>query len=159
MKTKLSCLGMTYRIRDNGRKVSLFDTVNKIKQQLKQILPEVEEGRLINMLCHCRRKYEGSLYYGRKTYNKEEIKNRKKLELTPTEMILYDFLLRNKYNPSTTYRWFLASRVPDDVKQKLQKGQISVKKAMEISYNRKRVRESNTGLLMMEEMRQIVRGL
>ena len=81
------------------------------------------------------------------------------MELTQTELILYDFLLRNKYNPSTTYRWFLASRVPDDVKQKLEKGQISVKKAMEIAYNRKRVRESNFGLLMMEEMRQIVRGL
>ena len=150
---------MTYRVRDNGRKVSLFDTVSKIKQQLKQVIPEIEEGRLINMLCHCRRKYEGILYYGRRTQDKEERKTRKKLELTQTELILYDFLLRNKYNPSTTYRWFLASRVPDDVKQKLEKGQISVKKAMEIAYNRKRVRESNFGLLMMEEMRQIVRGL
>jgi len=32
-------------------------------------------------------------------------------------------------------------------------------KAMEISANRKRVRESNLGLLMMEELRTIVRGL
>jgi len=156
---KLSCLGMTHRVRDKGKKISLFDRVSEIKQQLKQIIPEVEGSRLITMLCHCRRYYEGDLYYGRRTANPEEKKKRKQLDLTQTERILYDFLIRNKLNPSTIYRWFLAVRVPEDIKDKLAKGQISYKKAMEISYNRKRVRESNIGLMMLEEMRIIVRGL
>lgn len=156
---KLSGLGMTYRVRQEGKKVSLFDRVNNIQKRLKQILPEIEGSRLICMLCHCRRYYEGSLYYGRRTADKGEQKKRKQLDLTKTERILYDFLLKNNLNPSTTYRWFLAVRVPEDIKEKLKRGQISYKKAMEISYNRKRVRQSNLGLLMLEEMRTIVRGL
>lgn len=156
---KLSNLNMSYRVRDKGKKISIFDKVSEIKKQLNQILPEIEGNRLILMLCHCRRYYEGNLYYGRRTSNKDEKVKRKKLDLTPTERILYDFLMKNKLNPSTTYRWFLATRVPEDVKDKLKKGQLSYRKAMEISYNRKRVRESNIGLLMMEEMRTIIRGL
>jgi len=156
---KLSGLGMTYRVRDKGRKISLFDRVNKIREQLNQILPEIEGNRLLSMLCHCRRYYEGNLYYGRRTADPQEKKKRKQLDLTKTERILYDFLLKNNINPSTVYRWFLACRVPEDIKDKLKKGQLSYKKAMEISYNRKRVRESNIGLLMMEEMRTIIRGL
>ena len=156
---KLSCLGMTHRIRENGKKINIFDKVNRIKEQLKQILPEIEGSRLITMFCHCRRYYEGNLYYGRRTLDTNEKAKRKKLELTETERILYDFLLRNNLNPSTTYRWFLACRIPSDIKEKLEKGQISVKKAMEISYNKKRVRESSVGLLMMEEMGTIIRGL
>lgn len=150
---------MAYRIRHEGKKINIFDRVHQIKQQLKQILPEIEEHRLTNMLCHCRRHYEGNLYYGRRTPNKEEKKKRQQIPLTPLERLLYDFLLKNNLNPSTTYRWFLAVRVPDDIKDKLSKGQIGYQKAMEISYNRKRVRESNQGILMMEEMRTIIRGL
>ena len=150
---------MTYRIRENGKKISLFDKVGHIKEQLNQVLPEIEGNRIIAMMGHCRKEYEGKNYYGRRTSDKEEEKRRKRFELTPMERILYDFLLRNNLNPSTTYRWFLATRVPDDIKAKLQKRQISVKKAMEISYNRKRVRDSNIGMLMTEEMREIVRGL
>lgn len=155
----LSCLGVTHRVRYKGKKVSLFQRVAEIKKQLKQVLPEIEESRLISMLGHCRMLYENHFYYGRRTYDPGEKKKRKQRKLTETERILYDFLLKNNLNPSTTYRWFLAVRVPDDIKDKLEKGQISYKKAMEISYNRKRVRESNTGLLMLEEMRTIIGGL
>lgn len=150
---------MSYRIRYKGKKVSLFDRVNEIKEQLKQVLPEIDGERIIFMLSHCRQFYEGNLYKGRRTTNPLEKSKREKYDLTQTEKILYDFLLRNNLNPSTTYRWFLAIRVPEDIKEKLKKGQISIKKAMEISHNRRRAKESNTGLLMMEEMREIIRGL
>ena len=153
---KLSNLGMTYRCRENGKKRSLFDKVHEIKQQLKQTLPEIEGYRLINMLGHCRRYYEGNLHYGRRGIPENRKKKRK---LTDTERVLYDFLLRNNLNPSTAYRWFLATRVPDDIKEKLAKNQISFRKAMHIAYNRKRARESNVGLLMMEEIRIVIREL
>jgi hypothetical protein len=156
---KLSNLGMTHKIRENGHKKSIFGKTSEIKEKLKQILPEIQGDRLISMLGHCRRYYEGNLYYGRRARNKKEKENRKPLKLTEMEKILYDFLIRNKLNPSTTYRWFLATRVPEDIKDKLRKGQISYKKAMEISYNRKKVRESNTGLLMLEEILEVIRGL
>jgi len=158
-KMKLSSLGMTYRIREKGKKKCIFDKTNEIKKQLKQVLPEIDGSRLIIMLGHCRRHYEGTLYYGRRTSNKEIAKKREKVKLTQMELLLYNFLLRNNLNPSTTYRWFLATRVPSEIKEQLEKGHISVKIAMQTAYNRKRVRESNQGLLMMEEMRIVMRGL
>jgi len=156
---KLSILGMTHRTIHKGRKISIFDRVNQVKEQLKQILPEVEENRLIPILGHCRRHYEGNLYYGRRVSNPEDKAKRKKIELTQNERIVYDYLLRNKINPSTIYRQFLATRVPEDIKEQLENGNISYKKAMETSYNRKRVRECKIGFDMLEEMRIIVRGL
>lgn len=150
---------MVYRIRENGRKVCIFDKITDIKQKLNTYLPEIEDNRLLVMLSHCRARYEGNLYYGRRTYNQEELKTRKPRELTELERVLYEFMLKNKLNPSTTYRWFLACRIPEDIKEKLIKKQIPIRKAMQIAHNRRRVQEYNTSLFMLEEMRTLVRGL
>ena len=151
---------MSWRIRENGKKINIFDKVSSIKSELKQIIPEIEENRvLIQMLAHCRSYYEGNLYYGRRTQDPEIKKQRKEKKLTNTEKIVYDYLLKTNLNPSTTYRWFLATRVPRDIKDKLSKGQISYRKAIEISNNRRKITESNKGLLLMEEIREIINSL
>lgn len=145
-----------HKIRKNGKKISIFDAINHIKTDIKSILPEIEDDRLIPMMSHCRRYYEGNLHYGRRS-NSENLK--KPRDLTSNERILYEYLLGNSLNPSTAYRWFLATRIPEDIKKNLEKGQISCKKAMEISANRRRVKESNSGLLMMEEINNIIKSL
>ena len=139
------------KVRKDGKKVSIFRRVAEIKQQLKATIPEIEGYRLISMLSHCRRYYRGTLWYGRR-----DSPNKMPRTLTPNERILYDYLLKNNLNPCTTYRWFIATRVPDDIKDKLEKGQIGQKKAMQISANRRRVKRSNKGLLMIEEIRTII---
>jgi len=141
-----------HRIRENGKKRSLFDKVNEINQHIKTILPEIEHDRLIAVMAHCRRHYEGNLQYGRR--GSAGCKPR---ELTYNERLIYDYLLRNNLNPSTTYRWFLASRIPTDIQALLKRRQISVKHAFHLAANRLRNRLSKDGLLMMEEIRQIVR--
>lgn len=144
-----------WRIRENGQKRGLFDKVSEIKQGIKTILPELEGDKLIAMLSKIRtyvaHKKKG-VPLGRKGWKGYR-------ELTFNEKVLYEYLLKNRLNPSTTYRWFLATRIPEDVKDKLSKGKISVKKAMQISANRRRVKNSNLGLLMMEEIKTIMRGL
>jgi len=144
-----------WRIRENGKKRSIFDKVSEIKEGIKTILPELEGDRLISMLSKIRtylaHKKKG-VPLGRKA-----IKGYR--SLTYNESVLYEHLLKNGLNPSTTYRWFLATRIPEDVRDKLSKGKISVKKAMQISANRRRVKNSNLGLLMMEEIRTMMRGL
>lgn len=150
---------MTYRIRANGKKTCIFDVCYDIEKKLKQVLPEIERPVLLRALAKCRLYYEGNLYYGRRTTNKEEKDKRKKRDLTEIERIIYQFLLKEGLNPSTTYRWFLATRVPSDIKEKLEKHQMPVKQALMISANRKRVRDTNIGMAMLEEMRTIVRGL
>ncbi len=144
-----------WRIRENGQKRGLFDKVNEIKRGIKTLLPELEGDKLIAMLSKIRtyitHKKKGVPLgrHGWKGYR----------ELTFNEKVLYEYLLKNGLNPSTTYRWFLATRIPEDVRDKLSKGKVSVKKAMQISANRRRVKNSNLGLLMMEEIRTIMRGL
>lgn len=143
-------------VRYKGKKIPIFDRINRIKSDLKDIIPEVEEDKLLSMLSHIRNFYYGKLYYGRRSIKENE--SRKK-ELTANEKIVYDYMLKNKLNPSTTYRWFVACRLPSDVKDKLQKGKISFKKAMLIGDNRKKSKMSNSGLLMMEEINNIITSL
>jgi hypothetical protein len=144
------------RIRENGRKINIFDKVNEIKQHLKDIIPEIESDKLIVILSHCRAYYEGKLHYGRRNVPENLQRTR---ELTTNERIVYEYLLKSKLNPSTTYRWFIATRLPQDIREKLAKGQIGQKKAMEISANRRNVKLSNMGLLMTEEIRKTIQKL
>jgi len=145
-----------YRIRENGRKINIFDKVNEIKQHLKDIIPEIESDKLIVILSHCRAYYEGKLHYGRRNVPENLQRTR---ELTANERIVYEYLLKNKLNPSTTYRWFIATRLPQDVREKLAKGEIGQKQAMLISANRRNAKMSQIGLLMMEEIREIIQKL
>ena len=143
------------KIRENGKKRNIFNKVNEIKREIKDILPEVEGDRLISMLSKIRTYIahrKKGIPLGRKGWKGYR-------KLTNNESILYEYLLKNNLNPSTTYRWFLATRIPADVKEKLEKGQLSVKGAMKISANRRRIKNSNIGLQMMEEIRTIIKGL
>jgi len=143
-------------VRYKNKKIPIFDRINRIKKDLKALIPEVDEDRFLSMLSHIRNFYYGKLYYGRRAV-KENVVNKR--ELTTNEKIVYDYMLKNKLNPSTTYRWFIACRLPSDVKDKLQKGQITFKKAMLINDNRKKSKMSNNGLLMMEEITNVVGSL
>ena len=144
------------QIREKGKKINIFDKVNQIKSDLKSLLPEVEEDKIIPMFAHVRNFFYGKLYYGRSSVPENKQRKRK---LTKAETILLDYMLKTNLNPSTTYRWMIATRVPADIKEKLAKGQISFAKAMQISANRKKVRESNTGLMMIEEINNLIRSL
>lgn len=163
MKMSYDRLG-NYRIRYKevrdgkvvGRKRNIFDKVNEIKQELKGIIPEIKGDELIKMMSHCRNYYHGKLHYGRKGIPENQ---QRKRELTANERILYDYLLRNKLNPSTTYRWFIATRLPQDIREQLAKGIIGQKTALRISANRRRTKKSSIGLLMMEDIRNIIHKL
>lgn len=143
-------------VRYKNKKVPIFDRINRIKNDLKALIPEVEEDKFLSMLSHIRNFSYGKLHYGRRAIPENLERKR---ELTANERIIYDYMLKNNLNPSTTYRWFVACRLPSDVKDKLQKGQISFKKAMIINDNRQKSKMSNTGLLMIEEINNIVSSL
>ena len=144
------------QIRIDGKKMCIFIKVNEVREHIKQEIPELSGDGLIQMLSHCRNYYNGNLHYGRRAIKENELRVR---DLTKAERILYDLILRLKLNPGTVYRWFLATRVPDDIKEKLRNNQISQRKALEIASNRRRAKSSNLGLLMMEEIRTIMGGL
>jgi hypothetical protein len=147
---------INHRVRYNGRKINLFDRINIMKNDLKELLPEIEEDKFLSMASHVRNFFYGHLHYGRRAVPENLMKKR---ELTANEKILLDYYLKNSINPSTAYRWFVACRIPSDLKEKLAQGKVSFKKAFLITDNRKKSKLSNTGLLMIEEINNIVRSL
>ena len=50
---------------------------------------------------------------------------------------LYNFLIENSYNPFTVYRWLLLERVPDEIKWQLRNKQISQKRAITLTIERR----------------------
>ena len=162
MKMSYDRIG-NYRIREKcvrdgklvGRKRSIFDKINEIKRDLNAIIPEVRDAELSDMVHRCSRQYLGKLHYGRSNPTNKKLKR----NLTINERLVYDYMLKNKLNPCTTYRWFLATRLPQDIRESLAKGKIGQKLAMQIAANRRRVKNSTTGLLLMEDIRNIIQKL
>ncbi len=142
-------------IRENGRKRNIFDKVNEIKSDIKEILPELDGDGLIRMLSKIRtylsHKKKG-VPLGRKGWKGYR-------SLTNNERVLYEYLLKNCLNPGTTYRWFIATRSPSDVKEKMARGEYSYKRAMEISANRRKAEYNSQTVYIMEEIRTAMRGL
>lgn len=68
-----------------------------------------------------------------------------------TELLIYNYLVENGYNPSTTYRNFLAIRVPADIKEALIKGEIGQMRAIELARNRKARRDFGMAQVILDE--------
>ena len=66
------------QIREKGKKINIFDKVNQIRSDIKSLLPEIEEHKIIPMFSHIRNFFYGNLYYGRQ--NIPENKQRKRKE-------------------------------------------------------------------------------
>ncbi len=61
-------------------------------------------------------------------------KRTKAMTLSKEEAMVYEFLLKNNYNPSTCYKWMLACNTNEDLQKRLMKGEISMRKAMQQPY-------------------------
>jgi len=85
------------RIRDNGKKISIFDKTNRIKKDLKELIPELEGDKLLSALSHVKKFYYGKLHYGRRGKPENIAKKR---ELTKAEKLLLDYYLKNNLKPS-----------------------------------------------------------
>lgn len=134
----------------------MLDKVIQIKKDFKTLLPEIEQDKYIVMLSHiayyCKDKENYRSRNGRKKTYKEK-------PLTEAEKVMLDYLLKNKLVPITTYRWFRVSKVPEDIMSDLRKGKISVKEAIRTGTNRLKQRQSNTGLIMLDEINNIISSL
>lgn len=54
----------------------------------------------------------------------------KKKEISREDIIVYEILLNNKFNPNTVYRWILVTNSPKDIQTKLKSGEISIRQAL-----------------------------
>lgn len=139
-----------------NRRISMMDKVIQLKREFKVLLPEIEQDKYLIMLSHIAYYCEDKKSYRSRNSRKRTFKRK---PLTEAERIMLDHLLKNKLVPITTYRWFRVCKLPEDIQGRLRKGQISVKEAIRAGTNRLKQRESNTGLLMIEEINNIIRSL
>lgn len=146
---------MAMTIRELNRRNKMLDKVVQLKKDFKVLLPEIEQDKYIIMLSHI------AYYQNRKQYRARNGRNGKyKVKsLTPGETIVLDYLLKNNLVPITIYKWFRVCKVPEDIKTRLRKGEVSVKEAIATATNRLKLRQSNTGLIMIEEINNIVSSL
>lgn len=136
-------------MKHKGRNVNVFDMANKLRADLQILIPEIEPTRYISILSHCRNEWI-------RNTTKKPIKKQWQVRFTEVERVVYDYLLKNKINPQTAYKLFLCTRLPTDVTNQLYKGQISQKSAVHIAQNRIKGKMSNLGLLMSEEIKNIM---
>ena len=64
--------------------------------------------------------------------------NKNKFILLGKEKEIYDFLMKNCYNPYTIYRWLLLERIPEDIKHQLKNKEMSQKKAVSEAFKRRK---------------------
>lgn len=139
-----------------NRRIAMLDKVIQIKKDFKILFPEIEQDKYIVMLSHVAYFSSNKKDYRSRNGRKKTFKTK---PLSEAERIMLDYLLRNKLVPITTYRWFRASKVPEDIMHRLRKGQVSVKDAIATATNRLKQKQSNTGLLMMEDINQVIGSL
>lgn len=143
-------------MKEYNRRISQMDKVIQIKKDFKTLLPEIEQDKYIQMLGHI------YWYHRNKREYRERIRGRfgKLRALTPSEIVMLDYLLKNNINPKTIYKWFHVCKLPEDIQSKLRNNEItSVVEARKIATNRMRQRDSNAGLLMLEEIKQTIASL
>lgn len=150
---------MTEPLFRNTRLITVFEKTERVRELIFEKYPELDEDQLIYILAHCREYYEGNLYYGRRTSNKQEKKLRPLRKLTEVESNILQLLLKYRVNPSTCYRWFLAARLPEDIMDQVKRKNLTAKKAQQIAYNRKFARESKLGWQLIARIKEIVRCL
>ena len=92
---------------------TIFDKVSNIKHIIKEVLPETDESELTSQL-----RVIAKWHY-----------KKKKTILTSEQAKLYELLINKGYNPDTVYKWFLLTRSPFELRDKLKLKLISQKKA------------------------------
>ena len=63
--------------------------------------------------------------------------NRKNKILLGQELELYNFLIKNSFNPYTVYRWLLLERLPEDIKYQIKNHKLSQNKAISEAFKRR----------------------
>ena len=143
----------------NTRLITVFEKTRRVRELIIGHYPEINADELIYILSHCRAYYEGNLYYGRRTSNKKEKKQRPLKKLTEIESGIFQLLLKYRVNPSTCYRWFLAARLPEDIMNEVKHKNMTAKKAIQIARNRKFAKESKLGWQLISRIKEVVRCL
>jgi|SRR3989344_4287389 len=99
----------------NG-KMNVFDKIKVLQEQVNSVFPEMSFEELkLNV------GYLANFWHGKK---------RKNVTLSKEQLTIYEVLLKNDYNPATVYRWLLLATGPNEIKDKVRTGELSIRQAL-----------------------------
>ncbi len=85
--------------------------------------------------------------------------NKKKFILLGENRDLYDFLMKNGFNPFTVYRWLLLERVPENIKAQLKERKMSQKKALSEAFKQRQETAETISASVQELGLTLIRGM
>lgn len=85
--------------------------------------------------------------------------DRKGFILLGEERELYNFLMKNGYNPYTVYKWALLERIPENIRQMLRENKIGQKKAISEALTQRREEEEKIFTGLHEMGIALIRGM
>ena len=115
--------------------------VNKLKFLLEKEFPELDARNM-----HEKMSKIAHYHY-----------NRKNSLILGQDKKIYNFLIENSYNPYTVYRWLPLEKVPEDIRFQLKEQQISQRKAIKLSMERKRENDSELSKTIRQMGLRLVR--
>jgi len=78
-------------------------------------------------------------------------------KLSEEELILRDMILRWKIRPATLNQWLINLVVPEDIRQRIEDGTLTISQAKNIYTNKERQRRAAIEIRILEEARQLVK--
>ena len=103
----------------SNKKMNVLDKLRVLREHVNSVFPEMslDEFRLnISFLSNC--------WHGNK--------RKKNVTLTKEQLTIYELLTKNDYNPATVYRWLLLATAPQEVRERVRSGQLSVRQALKV---------------------------
>ncbi len=108
-----------------GREVfgmNVFEKVKGVREVVKDVYPELGVEELARIVGFLANNWHGG-------------KRKKTVSLTRQQLMVYDLLMKNGYNPATVYKWFLLATAPKDVREQVRQNNVPIVKALR--YRRK----------------------
>lgn len=85
--------------------------------------------------------------------------NKRKIMIFGEYRELYNFLIKNSYNPFTVYRWLLLEKVPENIKYQLKQKKISQKKAISEAFKQRQETTETISATVQELGLALIRGM
>lgn len=100
-----------------GREVcemNVFEKVKKVREVVGDVYPLLSVEELAGIVGFLSNHWHGK-------------KRKRNIKLTQQQLLIYDLLLKNGFNPATVYKWLLLATAPGDVREQVRDGVPIVK--------------------------------
>jgi uncharacterized protein YjaZ len=125
------------------RSKDVFVKSNMFATLIKSHIGEISGDDLLTILCHLHHHH----------------RDRRREPLTEKEMIVYDIILKEGLNPHSVYAWFCASKTPEDVRKRIEKGKIDLRQAEKLGRRQIQKERAIKGIEFLRECRALVEVL